>query len=295
MLRRVLAAFTAISAAGVLALGAAPAMASPTPPADNPGGRYIPASRPPGAALPNVATNVSQNFSHNWSGYIEGGAVSSGSFTAVKDTWRVPTVNTTPSGNQYSSDWVGIGGFTDAALGFFDPTLVQCGTVADNIGHTAVYHAWTEILPASPVIITTLTIHPKDLMQGIVQEIAANRWSMQVRDITTGKSFTTTVDYITPDFSAEAIHERPTLKGSLPPLAHDTRVTFAPGSYSSSDPGTTPVYHSLMAPFPGATVYQVFMTNNSGTAVIESPSVPDSDSDGFTVQNGRTSPPPPSS
>ena len=45
----------------------------------------------------------------------------------------------------------------------------------------------------------------------------------------------------------------------------------------------------------GATVYQIFMVNNADTKIIASPSVPDSDNDGFAVTDTATSPPPPSS
>ena len=62
------------------------------------------------------------------------------------------------------------------------------------------------------------------------------------------------------------------------------KVTADPGSYSTSAPGTTTVYHPLMSAAKGATVYQIFMVNNAGTKVIAAPSVPDSDSDGFAAQ-----------
>ena len=45
----------------------------------------------------------------------------------------------------------------------------------------------------------------------------------------------------------------------------------------------------------GATIYRMFMLNNAGTADIASPSVPDSDSDGFAVAYGPTAPPAPKS
>jgi hypothetical protein len=77
-------------------------------------------------------------FSFNWSGYAQSTSTG-GTFTAARDFWTVPTVKT-GSGKQFSADWVGIG--------FSNAKLVQDGTEADNINGTAVYRAWTEILPA---------------------------------------------------------------------------------------------------------------------------------------------------
>ena len=61
---------------------------------------------------------TTQVGSYNWSGY--GQSAATGTFRAVVDTWTVPTVNTVIAGDQFSFDWVGIGGFTDG-------TLVQAG------------------------------------------------------------------------------------------------------------------------------------------------------------------------
>jgi hypothetical protein len=246
----------------------------------------IRSSMPPGVANSAVA-GATQVGSTNWSGYAQSTATS-GIFTAVKDTWRVPTVNTTLSGNQYSSDWVGVDGFSNG-------NLVQCGTEADHIGHTAVYDAWTEILPASRVVITGLAIHPGDKISAQVRETKTNTWLMQVQDLTTGKSGSKTVSYTTPGTSAEVIHERPTVNGSLATLAKTGKVTLDPGSYSTSPPGTTTSYHPLMSAASGATVYQIFMVNSAGTKIFAAPSVPDSDIDGFAVAYGAISPAPPPS
>jgi Peptidase A4 family len=284
---RLLAAVTVAAVAGSVALASAPgasAQALHSYPA--PGGRMIRSHMPPGVVNASVAGAI-QIGSTNWSGYAQN-AASNGTFTAVHDTWRVPTVNTTLSGNQYASDWVGVDGFSNASL-------VQCGTEADNIGHKAVYYAWTEILPAPEVVITGLAIHAGDKIFAQVKETKANTWLMQVKDLTTGKSGSKTVSYTTPETSAEVIHERPAVNGSLATLAKTSKVTQDPGSYSTSAPGTTTSYHPLMSPASAATVYQIFMVNNAGTKIIAAPSAPDSDRDGFAVAYGATSPAPPSS
>jgi len=113
------------------------------------------------------------SYSANWAGYAQSAV--KGTFTSVTDTWDVPTV-TTERGSQYSSDWVGIDGFTDRQL-------VQAGTNADNVNGVAEYSAWTEILPAASVPLP-MTIAPGDSITTVVKEIAANTWLMQVTDNT---------------------------------------------------------------------------------------------------------------
>lgn len=282
---RLLAAATVAAMAGSLAAASATG-ASAQVTRGHPGpGRYIKANLPPGTARPAIAS-VTQVGSTNWSGYAQNVSASTGPYTAVKSTWKVAKVTEPKSGDQYSSDWVGVDGFSNS-------TLVQCGTEADNINGTAVYDAWTEILPASEVVISGLAIHPGDKIQALVEEISANKWKMQVKDLTTGQSGGRTVSYSTPGTSAEVIHERPTVGGSLANLAKTGKVTQDPAYYATAINKTPAV--PLMNTASGATVYQIFMVNNADTKIIASPSVPDSDNDGFAVTDTATSPPPPSS
>jgi hypothetical protein len=241
--------------------------------------------RAPGASTRTVR-GTTKLESTNWSGYAQS-TKKSGTFTAGKDFWTVPTVNTSKSGDQYSSDWIGIGGFNDG-------TLVQDGTEADNIGGKAHYDAWTEIIPASEVVIPGLTIKPGDKMEGLVEETKAGTWKMTVFDLTTGKSGGRTVKYSSPGLSVEAIHERPEVGGSLATLATTNNVTLDPGSLSTAAPGTQ-TWKPLLKVVSGATLNELFMVGNTGSPTLASPSAPDSDSDGFTVADGSKSPPPPKS
>jgi hypothetical protein len=258
---------------------------SATAAADPGAGQFLPAPAVPSAPVAAVA-GATQVDSANWSGYAQSGKTK-GKFKAVKDYWTVPTVNTAQSGKQYSSDWVGIGGYSEN-------TLVQDGTEADNAGGTAKYDAWTEILPAPEVVIPGLTIRPGDKMEGLVEETSAGVWNMTVFDLTTGASGGRTVSYNSSGQSVEAIHERPQVGGVLATLAKTPNVTFDPGSFSIASPGTQ-TWKPLLKPASGATLNEIFMTNNNGTAVIAAPSRPDSDNDGFAVAYGSTSPPPPKS
>jgi hypothetical protein len=239
----------------------------------------------PGAS-PRTVRGTTKFDSTNWSGYAQS-TTKKGTFTAAKDFWTVPTVNTSKSGDQFSSDWIGIDGFNN-------DTLVQDGTEADNIGGTAHYDAWTEIIPASEVVITGLTIKPGNKMEGLVEETKAGTWKMTVFDLTTGKSGGRTVKYTTAGESVEAIHERPEVGGSLATLATTNNVTLDPGSLSTAAPGTQ-TWKPLLKVVSGATLNEIFMVANSGTPVIASPSGPDSDSDGFTVADGSKAPAPPKS
>jgi hypothetical protein len=232
---------------------------------------------------------ISQLDSFNWSGFAQGAA--NGTYKSVVDTWKVPTVNTAVSGSQFSSDWVGIGGLNDG-------TLVQAGTEADNQNGHAFYQAWTEVLPAAEDPLT-LAVHPGDKIKTTVS-FAAKKWTMTVDDVTTGKSQSRTASKAavgSSEASVEAIHERPciadgcTSVNDLANLTQTTNVTFNPGKFGTTATPSTP----LMTPASGATVDQIFMINNAQTAVIASPSNPSSNHKGFTVADGSTQPPPPSS
>jgi hypothetical protein len=275
------AALSLLAVATLVASAAAQAAATHPHPATC-AGCMLPAPTPPGArpAVPGIAAA----YSYNWSGYQQTTGTR-GTYTAVRDYWTVPTVNTAPSGDQYSSDWVGIGGATDSSL-------VQDGTEADHIGGTAHYDAWTEILPAGEVVITGLAIHPGDKIEGLVQETSAGTWQLTVYDLTTGQHGGRTVTYSSSGLSAEAIHERPLAGGGLSVLAATTNVTFEPGAYTTSAPGTQS-WQPLLSPAAGATVDEDFMVSNSGTTVIAAPSAGDPYHDGFRVADGATSPPAP--
>lgn len=277
-----------LAAAAVVAVMAMPTAAGAATPGS--GGTALPAPLPPGFAPSPLAapSRTEQVGSYNWSGY----ALTGGSFNSVIDTWKVPTVDTALSGRQFSSDWVGIGGWSDG-------TLVQAGTEADNSSGKASYGAWTEILPAAEDPLS-LTIHPGDTITTTVEEVSANVWEMKVNDETTHQSQGRTVDYSgSSHASVETIHERPCIAdgcesvSDLATLTDTTNVTFDPGKYGTKT-GKKPKKR-LLKPSKKQTLHQIFMVNNEDNATIASPSLPDVDLDGFTVAYGPTSPPPPSS
>ncbi len=258
------AACTFVMVTGGVAPAGATALASGGP-TDVPvvNGARIPASLPPHTRHIRGTTNVSAT---NWSGYAE---VSStpGTFTAVTDTFVVPTVVPPASGKQYVADWVGIGGYSDT-------TLVQTGIqafVQTRKHHSTVsYDAWTEYLP-KPEDPLSLVISAGDTVTATVQETSADSWLMQVDDVTTGNSAQRPVlSYHSSGESAEAINERPCIKAPCLPrdLAHlaqtQSPVTFGPGFYSTAPPGPGPIVDplALLQPTGSLTLVDIVMTNN---------------------------------
>ena len=92
------------------------------------------------AAIPTGIKINNSNItgSLNWAGYAV--SESSPTVTSVLGSWIVqpaqPNVNAT-----YSSQWIGIGGFSDSSL-------IQTGTESDYYNGSAHYDAWYELLPA---------------------------------------------------------------------------------------------------------------------------------------------------
>lgn len=247
------------------------------------GGTMIPSPAPGRVADLQPATGGMVN-SANWSGYAQNNGTTTGPFTGAEATFGVPTVAEPHSGDQFSAEWVGVGGFNEN-------TLVQDGVEADNLNGTPSYQAWTEILPAAEVPLK-LTINPGDKIQAIVRETALNTWSMTVADLTLGTQAGRTVKYTSRGASAEMILERPEIGSSLATLAKTTKVVFKPGGVTTTAPGPTAVYTPFLAPVAGQTVYPIEMTNNTGSKVIAIPSVPDAKNNGFTVRDGSVAPSP---
>src|SRR5215470_11137117 len=88
----------------------------------------------------------------NWAGFAVANFETHVTYTAAEATWTVPTVTFT-SGAQYSSTWVGIGGFcANLRCTRGDHTLIQLGTEQDVAADgTTNYFSWYELLPAFPV------------------------------------------------------------------------------------------------------------------------------------------------
>ncbi|WP_233096142.1 G1 family glutamic endopeptidase [Alicyclobacillus sp. SO9] len=220
---------------------------------------------PTNIRTPNLARRV-HNLgwaASNWSGY----AISGSTYNDITGNWTVPTVKRS-SGNTYSSSWIGIDGFNNS-------NLIQTGTEQDYVNGHAQYDAWWEILPAAETVIPTMAVSPGDHMSAHIHNNGNGTWTITLKDLTQGESFSTTQSYSGPGSSAEWIQEAPQINGSIATLANYGATTFDPGTVNGGNPRLTSSDGGYM------------IQNGS---VVSDPSNPDSDTDGFNVIFGSTQP-----
>ena len=162
---------------------------------------------------PNTPTTPVRGTSRNWSGYIATG----GTVTSVSGTWVVAKPDPNVAG--IDATWVGIGGANTT-------DLIQAGTEATVNGDgTVSYDAWTEVLPQSTRPIA-LSVSGGDTVTVAITEQSAGMWLVELKNVTTGRSFTTTIRYASSRSSAEWIEEAPSLGRGVAPLDSFGSVTF---------------------------------------------------------------------
>src|SRR5436305_634740 len=231
-----------------------------------------------------IHLQANTNQSSNWFGFNQGTLEKNDTlFNSIAGDWTVPTP-TQHSAKQaeYSSDWIGIGGgCVDAGCTVGDNTLIQTGTEQDVSGGTASYSAWWELVPAPSITISGMTIHPGDHMHASVAETVAgsNVWNIQLRDVTTGQSFSTTAPYSSTHATAEWIEETPLVFGTggagLAALPNLTNTPFTSGTTNGANA-------NLKA------TGEIQLIDSSGK-VIGTPSAPNGSADGFTAGAWATS------
>lgn len=214
-----------------------------------------------------TASNVGW-ASSNWSGYAKTGT----GFTTITGTWTVPAAASTRTAT-FSSNWIGIDGFNNSSL-------IQTGTESDYYNHSAHYTVWWEILPAAETPIASMSVSPGDTVTASITHQSGSTWVISIKDLKTGKSFTTSQSYTGPQTSAEWIEEAPTVGGRIAPLAHYGSSTFDPGTVNGGNPG-------LKASDGGAMI--------QNRVQVSTPSLPDTDTDGFTMAYGSSTPTAPKS
>src|SRR5437588_6684181 len=237
---------------------------------------------------PGVGIKAAQ--SNNWFGYNQG-TLEQGSklFNAITGDWTVPTATQHTAGQaEASSDWIGIGGgCIDAGCTATDATLIQTGTEQDvSAGGQATYDAWYELVPAPELQITSMTVHPGDRMSATISEVVNNSdlWTITIKDVTNGQSFSTTVPYTSTHATAEWIEETPLEIGTnagFAALPNLTNPNFDLGTANG-------------APVKLSSSEQLDLVDSSGK-VIGAPSAPDSDFDGFGACAWASTCSPPSS
>jgi hypothetical protein len=159
--------------------------------------------------------------SDNWSGYAANG----GTYTSVSTTFTQPSVKCS-SGDQYSSFWVGLDGYSSESV-------EQTGTEADCDGRTAVYSAWYELYPAYPVNYSE-TVRPGDVITETVSFSGSDTYTMTIKDATEDWTKTTKKNSSgDARSSAEVIAEAP-YSGGVLPLADFGTVNFSGSTVDGS-------------------------------------------------------------
>ncbi len=157
------------------------------------------------ASVPNIrASNGGVLASINWSGYAVNGTVDS--VTRALGSWTVPSVTCPTSGSTYAAFWVGIDGFQSS-------TVEQTGTDSDCHSGVASYYAWFEFYPKASVTISSITVHPGDVIVALINYSATtSQFTIAIKDKTSGQIFTSSsaVSGAQRD-SAEFIVEAPAL------------------------------------------------------------------------------------
>ena len=159
--------------------------------------------------------------STNWSGYAATGST----YTSVATTFTEPAVKCS-SGDQYSSFWVGLDGYSS-------DSVEQTGTEADCDGKTAEYSAWYELYPADPVTYSN-TVKPGDVITETVTFSGTDTYTMTIKDATEGWTKTTKkTSKGHARSSAEVIAEAP-YSGGVLPLADFGTVNFSGSTVDGS-------------------------------------------------------------
>ncbi len=165
-------------------------------------------------AAPHTSFKMTQ--SNNWSGYNQGAIEKGKLFTSVTGTWTVPTATQAKAGEAESSaTWVGIGGgCLESSCAATDETLVQAGTEQDvDASGKASYSAWYELVPV-PSTAVSLPVAPGNKITVAISQTLPGLWAISIKNLTTGKSWSTTTPYPSTMGSAEWIEETPLALGT---------------------------------------------------------------------------------
>jgi hypothetical protein len=204
----------------------------------------------------------------NWSGYaVETNLASpqAFAFSDVQATWIVPSLSPSASSNQnaYSSTWIGLDGDSSK-------TVEQIGIEQDFVNGKAVYYAWYEMYPKSPVKLDLGLIQARDTISAEVKYLGNNTYQLTIDDVTNGHSSTIQVSSKLPiRSSAEWIEE------STGRLADFNTVTFTNASATAGNI-TGPISD------PAWQTDQITLVSKSG-GVIAAPTPLSNSGSGFSI------------
>jgi len=237
-------------------------------------------SKEPASEFNSTPSNSVSARSYNWSGYVNyDNATKPFAKSSIYAYWIVPVAqhafgHRLPVGWDYSSQWVGIDGWTSS-------DVLQAGTEVDSylLGSTKAtfYAAWIEWYPFNEYRISNFSVAPGNEMFVEVWNTSPTVGHAYLVNITTQQSVAFTFDapagtQLVGD-SAEWIVERPGISSGMAPLTNYVACPFdACYAFGSVGGGT---HNKLYYPginSAGTTVYAVSMLDNAG-GVISIPSL----------------------
>lgn len=224
--------------------------------------RTSPGSTPAASPTPSAAPAAVGTTSRNWSGY----AASTGTFTAVRGTWTIPSVSAAATGTD--ATWIGIGGATTT-------DLVQAGTQATVDNGLVQYSAWVETLP-QPSQTVPLAVNVGDVITVSIAQQSSGVWNIAIQNATSGGGYSGTVIYTSSLSSAEWIEEAPTSGGKVVLLDRFGTIQFTNLSTVDNQQTVTPAAA-------GATA--VTMVNSLGVT-LATPSALSASGASFSVTRG---------
>jgi Peptidase A4 family len=133
--------------------------------------------------VPGVAPQYQKVKSENWAGY----AVTGTTFTQANGSWIQTkiTCNAKLNGDQLSTFWVGIDGFSS-------DTVEQTGTLGQCLQgqKTPTYYAWYEYYPAQAIeVISGFTVYVGHNFAATIKASSDTSFLVTLTDVTTGKSY----------------------------------------------------------------------------------------------------------
>ncbi|HET9102408.1 MAG TPA: G1 family glutamic endopeptidase [Solirubrobacteraceae bacterium] len=152
----------------------------------------------------------------NWSGYAVSGA--NGTYNQSSSEWYEPQYGSSVCSGASAVIWDGIGGYGGGTLG-------QDGTLY-NVPGASNHGAWSEVYPNQNIVPQFLLSTPGSQFIAETQW-TGSAWHFYMQDTASGNSLSYNVNINAySGQSAEAIGERPTINGSLSPLANFGTLSF---------------------------------------------------------------------
>ncbi|MEO9319956.1 MAG: G1 family glutamic endopeptidase [Nitrososphaera sp.] len=180
------------------------------------------------------------SFSSNWSGYAVESNLNSPASNYIRSasgSWVIPALSCTPT-TTYSSIWVGIDGYSSN-------TVEQLGTEQDCSGGVQRNYAWFEMYPSASRLITTVSVNAGDRITASVVYLGSSQFRLNLRDLTTGQTFSTLASGTAQLSSAEWVVEAPSA-ASILPLSNFGTATITNARYTTiASPSVTETISGL--------------------------------------------------